>query len=89
MKLAVKILIGYGAFAVANMAIASARKAGQLTAVPAALLDFNDSLTRLNVLSMFSSAGTAAAPSTVQAPFTPLPAPVVTDTAGGTTTYYG
>jgi len=84
-------LLGVGiGLAVANVAIAyftRGRPPGQN-----ALLDFNDSLLKLNPLSLLfpTQAGSSSGPVVVGATtFAPLPAPVVTDQPGGTTTYFG
>jgi len=87
MKLTAKtVLIGYGVFAVVNAAVWHWTR----NVPPGAqkLVDFNNSLTRVNLLAYLFPASAAAAPAAATS-FAPLPAPVVTQQESGTTTYYG
>ena len=89
-------LLGVGVgLAVANVAIAYYTSASRTGRLPGqnALLDFNDSIAKINPLKFLfptTAASSNSGPTVVGATtFAPLPAPVVTDTAGGTTTYWG
>jgi hypothetical protein len=89
------VLLAYGGFAVVNLAVAYMTSQAKTGRQPGqnALLDFNDSLTKFNLLARFmplaGGAMVVGTPAGGAAPTFSLPAPVVTDTPGGTTTYYG
>jgi len=91
------IAIGYGAFCAINWAVTyyAARSGSPLLFGSAGLLNLNESLRPLNLLSRLvdplamAQRSAPAAPSAPGATFLPAPAPQVTNQTSGTTTYFG